>query len=73
MLRSSLCDYSDAYIIVKGTITVVNTAVADANANNINKRIIFTHYVLFTNCITRINHMQIDDSHDIIVVMSLYK
>ena len=38
MLKSSLCDYSDAYILVKGTITVSNTAAADANANNANKK-----------------------------------
>ena len=37
MLKSSLCDYSDAYILVKGTIGVNNTAAADAAANN-NKR-----------------------------------
>ena len=41
ILKSSLCDYSDAYILVKGTITVNNTAAADANANNTNKRVIF--------------------------------
>ena len=41
MLRSSLCDYSDAYILVKGNISVNNTAAADADANNINKKIIF--------------------------------
>ena len=39
MLRSSLCDYNDAYIIVKGNITVNNTAGADAN--NTNKKVIF--------------------------------
>ena len=33
MLRSSLCDYSDAYILVKGNITVNNTAAAGANTN----------------------------------------
>ena len=32
MLKSSLCDYSDAYILVKGTITVINTGAADADA-----------------------------------------
>ena len=40
MLWSSLCNYSHAYILVKGTITVVNTAAADADANNTNKNII---------------------------------
>ena len=35
-LKSSLCYYSDAYILVKGIITVNNTAAADADANNTN-------------------------------------
>ena len=38
MLKSSLCDYSDAYIIVKGTITVNNTAADGAAANNTEKK-----------------------------------
>ena len=38
MLYSSLCDYSDGYILVKGNITVNNIAAADADANNINKK-----------------------------------
>ena len=43
MLRSSLCDYSDAYILVKGNISVNNTTAADADANNANKKVIFKH------------------------------
>ena len=54
MIKSTLCDYSDAYIHVKGFITVNNTAAADANANNINKKVIFKNYAQFTNCITEI-------------------
>ena len=38
MLKSSLCDYSGAYILVNGTITVNNTAAAGANANNTIKK-----------------------------------
>ena len=38
MLRSSLCDYSDAYILVKGNVTVNNTAAEGAAANNTNKK-----------------------------------
>ena len=41
MLRSSLCDWSDAYILVKGNITVNNTAAAGGAANNTNKKVIF--------------------------------
>ena len=37
LLKSSLCDYSDAYILVKGNISVNNTAADDA-ANNTNKK-----------------------------------
>ena len=38
MLRSSLCDYSDAYTLVKGNIKVSNTSGAGAAANNTNKK-----------------------------------
>ena len=38
MLKSSLCDYSDAYILIKGNITVNNTAAEGATANNTNKK-----------------------------------
>ena len=39
MLRSSLCDYSDIYILVKRNISVNNTAAAGADANNTNKKV----------------------------------
>ena len=55
MLRTSLCDYSDAYILAKGTITVANTTAADADANNTNKKVIFKNYEPLTSCISRIN------------------
>ena len=42
MLISSLCDYSDADILIRETITVPNTAAADANPNNSNKEVINT-------------------------------
>ena len=48
MLRSSLCDYSDAYILVKGNITVNNTAGDGAAANNTNKKVIFKNCAPFT-------------------------
>ena len=38
MIGSSLCDYSDAYILAEGNITIINTATADAGANNTNKK-----------------------------------
>ena len=53
VLRSSLCDYSGAYILVKGNITVNNTTGAGAVANNTNKKVIFKNCALFTNCISK--------------------
>ena len=72
MLRSSLCDYSDAYILVKGNITVNNTAAAGADANNTNKKVIFKNCAPFTKCISRINNTDIDNAQDIDIVMPIY-
>ena len=72
MLKSSLCDYSDAYVIVKGTITVNNTAAADVDANNTNTKIIFKNCAPFTNCISEINNTQVDNAKDIDIVMPMY-
>ena len=72
MLESSLCDYSDACILVKGTIAVNNTAAADPDANNTNKKEIFENCAAFTNCISEINNTQVDNTKDVDIVMSLY-
>ena len=72
MLKSSLCDYRDAYILVKGTIGVTNTAAAGAAANNTNKKVIFKNCAPFTNCISEINNTQIDNAKDIDIVMPMY-
>ena len=72
MLKSSLCDYSDAYILVKGTISVNNTAAQGVAANNTNKKVIFKNCAPFTNCIREINNTQIDNAKDIDIVMPMY-
>ena len=72
MLRSRLCDYSDAYILVKETITIVNTAAAGEAVNNADKMVIFKNYWPFTSCISRTNNSQIDDSQSINIVMSMF-
>ena len=69
MLKSSLCDYSDAYILAKGTISVNNTAAAGAAVNNTNKKVIFKNCAPFTNCISEINNTQRDNAKDIDIVM----
>ena len=72
MLRSSLCDYSDAYILVKGNITVNNTAADGAAANNTNKKVIFKNCAPFTNCISKINNTQIYNAEYIDIVTPMY-
>ena len=72
MLKSSLCDYSDSYILVKGTISVKNTAGVGAGANNINKQELFKSCTPFTNCISEINNAQIDNAKNIDIVMPMY-
>ena len=72
MLKSSLCDYSDAYIFVKGTISVNSTAAAGAAVNNTNKKVIFKNCAPFTNCISEINNTQIDNAKDIDIVIPMY-
>ena len=73
MLRSSLCYYSDAYILVKGNITVNNTAAAGGgDANNTNKKVIFKNCAPFTNCVSKINNTQIDKAEYTDIVMPMY-
>ena len=71
MIRSRLCDYSDAYILFKGTITVENTGAA-AVLNNRNKKVIFKNCALFTDCISETNNIEIDHSKNIGVVMPMH-
>ena len=71
MLRSSLCDYCDACILFKGNISVNNTAADGAAANNSDKKVIFKNYAPFTNCISKINNIPIDNAEytDIVTLM----
>ena len=75
MLRSNLCDYSDAYILVKGTISVTAPG-ANNGANNIrdkrNRPVILKNNAPFVSCITRINGEIIEDADDLDIVMSMY-
>ena len=68
MLRSDLCDFSDAYIVVEGDITLEG----DNNANKRNKNLAFKNNAPFINCISKINGVQIDNAEDLDVVMLMY-
>ena len=71
MIRSNLRDYSDAYIHVKGTTEFPNTGTAAAQ-NNRNKKVTLKNFAPFIKCMSKINNIQVDDSHDIAVVMPMY-
>ena len=75
MLKSSSCDFSDAYILVKGRITV--TGARDAakqakQADETNKGVIFKNCTPFINCKGEINNTERDNAKDIDIVMPMY-
>ena len=74
MLKSSLCDCSDAYILVKGKITIAGAGAdrAARQADERNKGVIFKNCAPFINCISEINNTQIDNAKDIDIVMPIY-
>ena len=68
MLRSDLCNFSDAYIVVEGDITLEG----DNDANKQNKNLAFKNNAPFINCISKINGVKIDNAEDLDVVMPMY-
>ena len=68
MLRSNLCDYSDAYILVNGTITVTGNHPRDRQ----NRPLILKNNAPFISCITRINGELTEDTDDLDIVMPIY-
>ena len=68
IIRSELCDFSDAYIVVKGDITLEG----DNNASKRNKNLTFKNNAPFISCISKTNGIKIDNAEDLDVVMPLY-
>ena len=75
MLRSDLCDYADAYILVNDAITVTANG-ENNNANNIRDKrdrpLILKNNAPFVSCITKINGELIEDAEDLDIVMPMY-
>ena len=63
VLKSNLCDYNDAYILVRGDITVVAAPAT---------QVAFKNCAPFTKCITKIDGTTIDDAEDLDLVMPMY-
>ena len=74
MLKSSLSDYSDAYIFVKGKITFTGAEddAAARQADEKDKVVAFKNCAPFTNCISEINNTQVDNAKDFDIVMLMY-
>ena len=74
MLKSNLCAYSGAYILVKGTVTITGAGAdaADRQADERDKEVVFKNCAPFTNCISEINNTQVDNAKDIDIVMPMY-
>ena len=68
ILSSDLCNYSDAYIVVKGTVTVEDTN----DANKRNKKITSKNNTPFTSCISKINIILIDNVGDLDIAIPMY-
>ena len=74
MLKSDLCDYADAYIFVKGTITITGAGDDDAarQLDERKKSVIYKNCASFTKCISRTSNTDIDNTQDIDIVLSSY-
>ena len=74
MLKSSLCDYSGAYILVKERkrITRAGADTAARQADERNNEVIFKNYATFINCKSEINNTEIDNAKDTDIVMAIY-
>ena len=71
MLRSDLCDYSDVYIVVKGDITLTKTNTRGF-IDTRNSFLAFKNNASFTNYISKINNVLIDNAEDLDIVMPMY-
>ena len=74
MLRSNLCDYSDAYVLLNGTITIAGVGNDDAmrQADERDKDVTFENCAPFTKWISRINNTNIDTTRDFDTVIQIY-
>ena len=74
MLKSNLCDYADAYILVNGTITITGAGndAAARQADERDKGVTFKNCAPFTKCISRISNTDIDTAQGIDIIMPMY-
>ena len=73
MLKSRLCDNSDAYILAKGNIAISRRGPdqAESQADKRDKKLIHKNCAPFTDCISEINTTQVDNAKYLDVVMPM--
>ena len=69
MLRTNLCDYSEAYVEVKGDITATDSS---SYSNTIEKKFAFKNNAPFLSCVSKINGKLVENAEDLAVVMPMY-
>ena len=69
MLRSDLCDYNDAYIVVKGIVTV---SAQERDRDEMNRDLVLKNNAPFISCISKINGISIENAEDLDVLMPMY-
>ena len=72
MIRPNLCDYNDAYIFVKETVAVPNSAAEGAAVNDTNKEVVFKYCAPFPNCTTKMNNTHLKNAEHTDIVMPVY-
>ena len=70
MLRSDLCNYSDACMVIKGAIDIL--AAAANEIDKVQKNVAFKNNAPFRSCISKINSTLIDNAEDLDMVMLMY-
>ena len=69
MLRSDLCDFNDAYIVVKGIVTV---SADERDRDEMNRQVILKNNAPFISCISKINGVLVQNAKDLDIVMPMY-
>ena len=69
MFRSDLCDFSDAYIVVKGIVTV---SADERDIDEMNRQVILKNNAPFISCISKINGVLVENAEDLDIVMPMY-
>ena len=69
VLRSDLCDFRDAYIVVKVIVTV---SVDERDRDEMNRQVIFKNNAPFISCISKINDVLVENAEDLDIVMPMY-